>query len=744
MKNPLRKRYVREFLSDKGRYISLLLFLLLAIGFVSGFHVADGSMRRAYDESFDKYNIEDGHFTLSTSIPDEMVTSLEDEGLKVNDLLNKQFTMSNEHIVRIYKDRKDVNKICLMKGNMPSEDNEIVIDRLYADNNKLSIGDTLNIDNKDFRICGFIALSDYSALFKKSTDMMFDANKFTVACITDTAFDSLSDENTVYTYSWLYNNRNLTDKEKDAKLKTIGEKLFASGLALDIIDTENNQAIKFTGNDMNSDSAMVSTLLYILIVILGFIFGITTRNMIEKECGTIGTLRASGYTEAEMLRHYMVLPLITTLIGALGGNIMGYTFMKKIVVSMYYHSYSLPTYTTVWNGDAFVKTTVIPLILIAVIVFFVLLYSLKISPLSMIRHDLSSKGHKKVIHLKGMKFIPRVRLRVIFQNISSYITLFVGVLFAGILLVFGMMMTPLFDIYRDDVKVSKIADYQYILKTPVETQNKDAEKYCVYTLKTDRDDDVTVYGIQENSKYFKGQLHDGKILMSDSLKDKYSLRYNKEFTLKDSFTKKEYNFSCDGKFNYPPAISVFMTQHDFNKLFDKDENYYTGYFSNEELTDIPEMTVATKITQQDLTLLADQMDDSMGGIFWLISVFAMVIFILIIYLLAKQIIEKNLQSISMLKILGYNDKEISKIYNITTGIVMLISLVISLPLIRLSMGYIFKTMMFEFNGYLPFVIAGWIWPLYVALGMLCYIVVYFIQKKSTSKVQLSEALKNNE
>ena len=64
MKNPLWKRLPRELKSDFGKYIVIFLFMTLTIGFVSGFLVADDSMLAAYDEGFEKYNIEHGNFTL--------------------------------------------------------------------------------------------------------------------------------------------------------------------------------------------------------------------------------------------------------------------------------------------------------------------------------------------------------------------------------------------------------------------------------------------------------------------------------------------------------------------------------------------------------------------------------------------------------------------------------------------------------------------------------------------------------
>ncbi len=60
---------------------------------------------------------------------------------------------------------------------------EIAIDRMYAVNNKLSIGDTIKSKNHLLKICGLVALPDYSALFENNSDTMFDAIKFGVAVV---------------------------------------------------------------------------------------------------------------------------------------------------------------------------------------------------------------------------------------------------------------------------------------------------------------------------------------------------------------------------------------------------------------------------------------------------------------------------------------------------------------------------------------------------------------------------------
>ena len=62
MKSPLRKRLLRELKSEFGKYLVVFVMMAITIAFVSGFLVADGSMIRAYNDSFQKYNIEDGYF----------------------------------------------------------------------------------------------------------------------------------------------------------------------------------------------------------------------------------------------------------------------------------------------------------------------------------------------------------------------------------------------------------------------------------------------------------------------------------------------------------------------------------------------------------------------------------------------------------------------------------------------------------------------------------------------------------
>lgn len=776
MRNPLFKRLPREFRGDFGKYLVIFLFMAATIGFISGFLVADGSMIQAYNEGFEKYNIEDGNFTLSAQASDNELERLGKEGVTVyedfflEDSVDTDLDGKEDGTIRIFKNREEINLVCLMEGAMPEAEDEVAIDRMYADNNGLNPGDTVMAGNKELKISGLVALPDYSCLFSDNSDMMFDAVKFGVAIMSEGGFEAMGSRHMNYRYAWIYDEAPESEQEEKEKSEDFMKVLARNKTLKDFIPCYLNQAIQFTGEDMGSDKAMMEVLLYILIVIMAFVFAVTTNNTITKEASVIGTLRASGYTRGELLGHYISLPILVTLLAAVVGNILGYTVFKDICAGMYYGSYSLPTYETRWNAEAFFMTTVVPLVLMAVINLFLISRKLKLSPLKFLRHDLSRSNKKRAVRLPGFKFFNRFRLRIILQNKSSYFTLFVGIVFANVLLLFGMMMSPLLSHYQEETVENMLADYQYILNVPeevkeedantllgmlqklltpsLETANETAEKFCAESLKNVPDnregESVMVYGIAEDSRYVKVDFPEEGVCVSEGYLEKYGLKTGDTITLKEPYGDKEYQFTIGGTYHYPAAIAVFMPMDEFRSVFEKGPDYFNGYFAQEEIDDIYESYIAATITEDDLTKISRQLDVSMGNMFVMVNVFAIVLFALLIYLLTKIIIEKNATSISMVKILGYENREIISLYLTATTWVVVLSIGLSLLIATAVIKVIYVFMMAEFSGWLTFYIKPAIYPEMCIMGFLAYLLVAIMQFRRIKKIPMDEALKNVE
>lgn len=754
MRNPLVKRLPKELKSEFGKYFVLFVFIAGMIGIVSGFLVAGGSMETAYNESFEKYNIESGNFEYDEEADKDTIKKLEKEDVKIyKNFYKEEETKEVDSTLRIFNQdfREDMDKICLMSGELPKKEKEIAIDRMYADNNNIEVGDTLTVAGKKLEVTGLVALSDYSALFSSTSDMMFDAVKFGVAVMTGEGFDSIRDSHIHYSYSWIYDDKPKDKKEAKEKSEDFLEVLAENGILKNYIPEYSNQAIHFTGDDISGDKNMIAVFLYIVLVIIAFIFGITTNNTIVKESCVIGTLRASGYTKGELIRHYLTMPIFITLLAAGVGNVLGYTTIKDIAADMYYASYSLPTYVTLWNADAFIKTTIIPVIIMFAINIITLVDKLNISPLKFIRRDLSKKKKKKAFRLNTkIPILKRFRLRVIFQNIPNYITIFVGVFFASVILLFGMAMKPLLDNYQDLITDNMVCKYQYILKAPVETKEESAEKYIATSLNTVDDkikvEPATVYGINEKSDYIDidvSDLRKNQVYISNAYAEKYDIEVGDKVTMKEEYGDKEYTFKVKGVYYYPSAVAVFMSEDKFKKTFDK-EDYFNGYFSDEELDDIDEAYISTKVTVDDMTKVSRQLKVSMGEMMSMFLVFGIVMFMLVIYMLSKIVIEKNSQSISMTKILGYSNSEISSLYINSTTIVVILSLLISIPLVNLVMKKIFRIVFMEYSGWLPYYVSYSIFIKIFLMGILAYAVIAFLQVRKIKKIPMDEALKNVE
>lgn len=750
MRNPLYKRIPKEFIHDIVKYIVMFLFLALPIGLCSGYMIGNDSMIKSYNEGIEKYVLEDGHLTTNYELADEDIKTIEeDNNLTIYKLFYKNEVTTSSHTIRIYnlENRLNINKWCIHQGNIPTNKNEIALDRLYMENNNINLGDYYEIGNIKYKIVSSISLMDYSTLFKNNTDSMFDAKKFSISLVTNDQFNEISNDNLVYNYAYLYPNR-LNEKEANDKtndlIKYLYSYLYAHNNSLvELLPKEANQAINFSIDDIEGDLTMMLIFGLLIVFGLAFVFALSIKSQIEKEAKSIGTLKALGFKNTELLIHYLILPLITTILSAIFGNILAYTVLKDYLVGLYYHSYSLPTYVTYYNANALIFTTIIPVAMVLLINVLIILKTLFVPSLNLLKNQLVKSKHKKVIHLSSkIRFIPRYQLRVIFQNKGTYLALFFGTLLASIILLFGLMMSPLLDHYKKQIIDNQIAPYQTILKYDIDLD--EGEKFYFTTLNYENDE-IMIYGLNnyaDNSKYLsKLNIKDlNKVIICKDLKSKYGLSKNDVIKLEDKYLDKQYEFKIEDYYETSGSLIIFMDISLFEENFSE---YNTAYFSNNELNINKEYIYKT-ITLDDLVNISNQLTDSMGKVFVLFTIISIILFTLLIFLLAKIVIEKNQNQISMLKIIGYNTIDINKIYNVATGIVTLISIIISTFIsqlfIKIAWDFVLR---YKMKGWLDFYIAPYLYIVIFGIGVISFAIVYLFESLKISKINLADALKQD-
>ncbi|SHM60543.1 ABC transporter permease [Ruminococcus flavefaciens] len=672
---------------------------------------------------------------------------------------------SYEGTVRVYIDRDKVDRYDILEGKAPQNADEIAIDRMHADNKKLKVGDSLIVGGKEFKICGLIALVDYTTLFESNTDTMFNALTFDVGVMTKEGYDGLnSSEHKNYAFRYTEKpSDEIEEKEKsDSFLKVLISQTAVSEEEQEIkeyVPAYLSEAINFATDDMGNDKAMGGVLLYILTAVLAFIFAVTISTTLEKEASVIGTLRASGYTKGELVRYYMSAPLIIGVFAAIVGNILGYTVFKDIIVGMYRASYSLPSYKTLWTSEAFIRTTIIPIAIMLIINLIVIVYSLRLTPLRFLRHDLKRSRRKKAIRLPRWKFFSRFRMRVFLQNIPNYIMLFVGITFVMVLLSMAVGMPTTLSSYKESVDEMMFADHQIILTSTkdsdgnvIETNSEGAERFSMVSLNYKRKgftEEVMVYGSEEGSRYIKldkGYFGSGSnaVYVSKAFADKYDIKKDDMIDLSEKYENKDYRWRVYDIFDYSAGIAVFMSNDMFRSEFGKKEGYFTGYFTDEEITDIDEKYIAKVITSDDVAKIANQLDNSLGAYMSYFQYLCVIISAAVLYLLTKIIIEKNERSISMVKILGYRDGEISSLYMITTALVTIITELISLYLGYIFMKSYWRSMLMELGGWFEFKMTASGFVKEFVMVFIAYLIITVFDFIRIKKIPKVLALKNTE
>lgn len=785
--NPLIKRIPKELIGDWKKYLIVFAFLVLTIGFVSGMYVANESMMKAADESVTKYEREDGHFEWSEKADSDLIKDVEsgeqvdmsaitgkeeEDASDVPVIIYENFFRNekednnndgkNDGTVRVFAKTDNINLACVLDGRLPENENEIAVDRMHADNVDMKVGDTIRVGGEKFEVVGLIAYVNYSTLHEKTTDLMFDAIKFDVAMVTDEGFDRLG-ESIHYAYAWKYKDAPADEKEEKALSddfrKVLAAQTMLHGNELkDYVPSYGNPAINFATDDMGSDMSMGGVILDILIIIIAFIFGVTISNTISKESSTIGTLRASGYTRGELVRHYLSMPVIVTFLAAIVGNILGYTVFKNVVVGMYYNSYSLPTYETVWNPDAFVKTTVVPIILMFVVNLIVIVRMLRHTPLQFLRHDLKKSKRKKAIRLPHWKFMSRFRVRIMFQNISNYLILFVGICFIMVMLAMAVGMPDTLTYYQKHASNLMFTKYQYVLKTYqnadgsiVTTDNEDAEMFAMKSLvkRSDAlDEEISTYGVVDDSRYIEisdlESLEKNEVYISNSYADKYGIAIGDTIKLEEKYTDDTYNFKVCGIYDKCQSIAVFMSIDQYREVFDLDDDAFSGFFSDAKITDIDSDMIASTITKRDITKMCDQLDHSMGSYMQYFQVLCILLSMAMIYLLTKLIIEKNENAISMTKILGYENREIASLYLLSTTIVMIVIDVLTVAVGVWVMNFAWKEILMTYSGWFSFHMETISYVKMFAFVLIGYVIVMILDFQRIKKIPMDQALKNVE
>lgn len=490
--SPLAKRLPRELKHNLGKYLGIFLLMALSCALVSGFLVAASSIQAMMGTFRDDYTVEDGRFTTNFEATDEAVSAVEDLGCDVYPLFSFDMPTRVEGVaadggdvdatVRIYRVRDKVDIASYVEGSAPTEKGQIALNRTFASNAGVAVGDTVELQGRAYTVCGIMTLPDYCAAFKSNSDFTINAISFGVAEVAPAEFDALmADSQTYspsYTYAFVLHDRTMSLAERTELESDMMDAVTEhDSMVNDFIDADANQGINYALDDTEGDSVMWEAMFFIIVVIMAFVFVVLTGSTIEAESAAIGTLMAMGYSRREIVLHYLTMPTLVGLAACAAGNALGYGSVVYMMKDLYYTSYDFPPFTPVWDWNTFALTSALPFVLLVGITLAGLLRHMSATPLQFLRHEAQRKRTRRSLRLpERLPFNSRFRLRLFMRNLPNYVVLLFGMSLASLLLLFGLSVLPTMTKFADMLSENVVAQHQYILKVPLKIDGTKEER----------------------------------------------------------------------------------------------------------------------------------------------------------------------------------------------------------------------------------------------------------------------------
>lgn len=225
MQKILRKRIGRDFKENLFRYLALGLLIILCMYMVVSLIGAADTIISGTGEEAQKNKMEDGEFTTFVPLDKQEEESLTDKGITLEKMFYLDYELDDDSVIRVFQNRNNINMIALDEGRLAEKEDEAVLEKRYAGEHDLVVGDKIKINGMEFSITGIGSVPDYEAPFKEMSDSTVDSMQFGLAFVTADAYDICKDaggskQSEEYVYAYRLNGK-MTDEKLKNEIKKL-------------------------------------------------------------------------------------------------------------------------------------------------------------------------------------------------------------------------------------------------------------------------------------------------------------------------------------------------------------------------------------------------------------------------------------------------------------------------------------------------------------------------------------------
>lgn len=789
----LKKKMFRDIKQNLSQFITIFLMVLIGVMVYVGIEAYMDGMISAADNFYKNNNIQDLNVMGNLSDKDlDKIKSLDnvkdaEKKLVVNaidkDDKDKTYLLS-------FIDSNNISKFHIMDGEKFDVNKKGAwVDNFYAEKNNLKVGDTIKIKYDTFsleeKILGLINVPDHIYDVKDESEFVpnrenfgfvyLSVNEIPESYIKDLVMKEMkiTDEKIFDKYVTNFNykeyipyNYIMVDVNKKKNVTSVKEdiedKVSNAKAIVKIEDTLSYQ--RYQGEiDEGASYVGIFSGLFLFIAMLSVIT--TMTRVIKKQKLQIGTMKALGIKNFKIVMHYVGYGFFVSLAAAIVGIILGKYFIGTFFLNMEMDYFEVP------NGVPVVKplSYLVALLVVMVVSFITYLTCRKElfkKPAEALRNEvpnvkvsslnLSTKGI-----FKKLNFSSKWNYRDILRNKFRTVTAVVGIVGCCMLIVcaFGMLNSmnhfiklQFEDLYNFNYKLSlkeNIKDDE--LKVLTDKYGDNTSETLTIETKIGKEREANTIFVtnagnlvrfqNENGKFIKVNKNNG-VYVTRKLADQKNLKVGDTIKWHIYGVNKYYESKIVG-LTKDPQVQNLTTTKEYLESLDidyKPDSLYTNT-DLKSIKDIKNVSLVQDINE--LKNSSESMLSMMKSMIMLIIVFAIGLGAIIIYNMGILSYSEKQYQFATLKVLGFSDKKIKKIFVQQNNWITVLSIIIGLPTGYYMTSWIFKSVIadnYDFSAYInlsTYLIA-------IIGTILVSIIVSRMLSKKVNKIDMVSSLKANE
>lgn len=638
---------------------------------------------------------------------------------------------------RVIKQTDSVNLTYILDGELPIKNDEVAIFKTYADSNGLSIGDSILLNDKSFVISAFVAVPDYIYPIFNYDNPLYEPTRETIAIVTETAYEAFNEKQWVL-YSG-YFNHDVDDLES-----VVSQISDTQGVSY-AMSKDINVRISTVNAHLSSNQLLSMTFTGLLLMMSVIVIVLVMKKRINAERVQIGVLKAIGYSSFQIAVSYVTYPLLATIIGSLIGFFLGIG-VAAMLTNTYMTSYIVPLIRFYFTKELVLGGIIYPMIVVGFASFVILLVLLKDEPLKLMRESsylkISTVSKWLMKFLKPFDFETRFKYSLAFRNIGKILSLFSIVLVASSFLVFSSIafksVENIVDKAFKNVNYSYQIKYNKLINKPFTETETPFLEYMVEPILDEKNTAFCLYGIDPynfiNPLYnaageeITSLAKDG-VIINEFIARAYSLQIGDELSLQ--VKGKVLSYPVVGIVNHYNGPMLYTSLNGLIRSLDLEAGVYNGKWSNDRPDSDKNLSYIFSI--DDLARNIEVGMDMIQVSLMIMVVVAVILGSIMMILITTFIIDENQKQISILKVMGYRENEISKMVLTIYFPFVMIAYLLSIPLTRAGVDYIMTLIASE----LPMAIPTDFTMAQTIIGGLTVMMTYLIAMKC-SKVQLDK------